>query len=111
VPQTGRWNEGPLGPNKVAMQIIYLFVWKERMTNWMFMLRAWKVTNAFYEGASLYNHDQIANYKKTLEDWNSKKLADAKQYEYSGRPKLPMRMTKAERLLLIEDINFVRRQT
>ena len=89
------------------MQIIYLFVWEERVTDWMFMLCAWKVTNAFYEGASLYNHDQIANYKKMLEDWNSKKRADARQYEYSGRPKLPMWMTKAKRLLSIEDIKFV----
>jgi hypothetical protein len=42
-----------------------------------------------------------------LEESKSKKRAGGRQYEYSGRPKLPMCITKAERLLSMEDINLV----
>jgi hypothetical protein len=62
---------------------------------------------AFYKGTSLYDHDQITIYKRDLEDYNSKKNAGKRQYEYTRRPKLPMQMTKAKRLLSMEDINLV----
>jgi hypothetical protein len=50
-------NEGPLGPNKVAIQITDLFVVEGRTSDWMFTLCAWNIT---YGGASLYDHDQVA---------------------------------------------------
>jgi hypothetical protein len=73
----------------------------------MFTLHVWNIRHAFYVGASLYDHDQIAIYKQALEDWNLKKHVGARLYEYSKQPKLPMRMMKAERLLSMEDINLV----
>ena len=63
-------NEGPLGPNKVAIQITNFFVVEDRTSKWMFILRTWNIT---YGGASLYDHNQVAIYYKVLEDRNSKK--------------------------------------
>jgi hypothetical protein len=100
-------SDGPLGLSRVAVQIVDVLVVEERTSDWMFTLRAWNITHAFYDGASLYDHDEVANYKKRLEESKSMKRASGRLYEYSGRPKLPMRITKAERLLLTEDINLV----
>jgi hypothetical protein len=100
-------SDGPLGPSRVAVQIVDLLVVEERTSDWMFTLRAWNIMHAFYDGTSLYDHDQVAIYKKRLEESKSKKCASGRLYEYSGRPKLPMCITKAERLLLTEDINLV----
>jgi hypothetical protein len=100
-------SDGPLGPSRVAVQIVNVLVVEERTSDWMFILRAWNIMHAFYDGASLYDHDQVAIYKKRLEESKSKKRASGRLYEYSGRPKLPMRITKAERLLSTEDINLV----
>jgi hypothetical protein len=100
-------SDGPLGPTKVVVQIVDVFVVEDRTCDWMFTLRAWNIKHAFYNGASLYDHDQVAIYKKALEDSKSKKHASGRLYEYSGRPKVPMRITKAERLLSMEDINLV----
>jgi hypothetical protein len=100
-------SDGPLGPSRVAVQIIDVLVVEDRTSNWMFTLRAWNITHAFYDGASLYDHDQVAIYKKCLEESKSKKRANGRLYEYSGRPKLPMSKTKAEKLLSTEDINLV----
>ena len=60
------------------------------------------ITHAFYDGASLYDQDQIAIYNKALGDWNPKKHVVVRQYKNTGRPKLPMRMMKAKRLLSME---------
>jgi hypothetical protein len=100
-------SDGPLGPSRVAVQIVDVLVVEERTSDWMFTLRAWNIMHAFYDGASLYDHDQVAIYKKRLEESKSKKRASGRLYEYSGRPKLAMRITKAERLLSREDINLV----
>jgi hypothetical protein len=100
-------SDGPLGLSRVAVQIVDVLVVQDRTFDWMFTLRAWNITHAFYDGVSLYDHDQVAIYKKALEESKSKKHASGRQYEYSGRPKLPMRITKAKRLLLMEDINLV----
>jgi hypothetical protein len=100
-------SDGPLGPSRVAVQIVDIFVVEDRTCDWMFTLRAWNIKHAFYDGASLYDHDQVAIYKKALEDSKSKKRASGRLYEYSERPKVPMRITKAERLLSMEDINLV----
>jgi hypothetical protein len=70
-------------------------------------VRGFGFLHTFYDGASLYDHDQVAIYKKALEESKSKKRTSGRQYEYSGRPKLPMRITKAERLLSMEEINLV----
>jgi hypothetical protein len=100
-------SDGPLGSSRVAVQIVDIFVVEDRTCDWMFTLRAWNIKHAFYDGASLYDHDQVAIYKKALEDSKSKKRASGRLYEYSERPKVPMRITKAERLLSMEDINLV----
>jgi hypothetical protein len=100
-------SEGPLGPSRVAVQIVDVLVVEEKTSDWMFTLRAWNITHAFYDGTSLYDHNQVAIYKKRLEESKSKKRGSARLYEYSGRPKLPMRITKVERLLSTEDINLV----
>jgi hypothetical protein len=100
-------SDGPLGPSRVAVQIVDVLIVEDRTFDWMFTLRAWNITHAFYDGASLYNHDQVAIYKKALEDSKSKKRTSGTLYEYNGRPKLPMCITKAERFLSIEDINLV----
>jgi hypothetical protein len=50
-------SEGPLGPSKVAVQIVDVLVVEERTSDWMFTLRGWNITHAFYDGASLYDHD------------------------------------------------------
>lgn len=73
----------------------------------MFTLFIWNIMHVFYDGTSLYDHDQIAIYKKALEDSKPKRRVGKRQYEYCGRPKLPIRITKAERLLPMEDINLV----
>jgi hypothetical protein len=106
-PNLGVGSDGPLDMNKVAVQIVDVLVVEDRTSNWMFTLCAWNITNTFYSGASLYDHDQVAMYMKALEDCNSRKRAGRRQFEYTRRPKLPMRMTKAERLLSMEDINLV----
>jgi hypothetical protein len=100
-------SDGPLGPSRVAVQIVDVLVVEERTSDWMFTLRAWNIMHAFYDGAGLYDHDQVAIYKKRLEESKSKKHASGRLYEYSGRPKLAMRITKVERLLSTEDINLV----
>jgi hypothetical protein len=89
-------SDGPLGPSRVAIQIVDILVVEDRTSDWMFTLRAWNITHAFYDGASLYDHDKVAIYKKALEDSKSKRRASGRLYEYSRRPKLPMRITKAE---------------
>jgi hypothetical protein len=99
-------SDGPLGPSRVAVQIVDVLVVEERTSDWMFTLRAWNIMHAFYDGASLYDHDQVAIYKKRLEESKSKKRASGRLYEYSGRPKLPIHITKAERLLSTKDINL-----
>jgi hypothetical protein len=73
----------------------------------MFSLCAWNIMHAFYNGASICDHNQVAICKRALEDCNSKKHVGGRQYESSGWPKLAMQMTKAERLLSMEDINLV----
>jgi hypothetical protein len=100
-------SDGPLGLSRVDVQIIDILVVEDKTSDWMFILHTWNITHAFYNGASLYDHDQVAIYKKALEESKSKKRAGGRQYEYSGRPKLPMCITKAERLLSMEDINLV----
>jgi hypothetical protein len=96
-------SDGPLGPTRVAVQIVDVLLVEDRTCDWMFTLRTWNIKYAFYNGASLYDHDQVAIYKKTLEDSKSKKRESGRLYEYSARPKVPMRITKAERLLSMED--------
>jgi hypothetical protein len=100
-------SNGPLDPSRVVVQIVVVLVVEDRTSDWMFTLRTWNITHAFYDGASLYDHDQVAIYKKRLKESKSKKHASRRLYEYSGRPKLPMRITEAERLLSMEDINLV----
>ena len=100
-------SDGPLGLSKVAVQIVDVLVVEDKTSDWMFTLHTWNILHAFYDGASIYDHDQIAIYKKALEESKSKKRVGGSQYEYSGRPKLPMHITKAERLLSMEDINLV----
>jgi hypothetical protein len=53
-------SDGPLGLNRVVVQIVDVLVVKDRTLDWMFTLRAWNITHAFYDGASLYDHDQVA---------------------------------------------------
>jgi hypothetical protein len=100
-------SDGPLGLSRVAVQIVDVFVVEDRTYDWMFTLRAWNIKHAFYDGASLYDHDQVAIYKKALEDSKSKKRVSRRLYKYNERPQVPMRITKAERLLSMEDINLV----
>jgi hypothetical protein len=98
-------SDEPLDMSKVVVQILDVLVVEDRTSDWMFILHAWNIMHAFYDKANLYDHDWVAIYKKALEDCNSKKRAGGRQYENTGRTKLPIWMTKAERLLLIEDIN------
>jgi hypothetical protein len=98
-------SDGPLGSSRVVVQIVDVLVVEERTSNWMFTLHAWNIMHAFYDGASLYDHDQVVIYKKRLEE--SKSKASRRLYEHNGWPKLAMRITKAERLLSTEDINLV----
>jgi hypothetical protein len=100
-------SDGPLGLSRVAVQIVDVFVVEDRTYDWMFTLRAWNIKHAFYDGASLYDHDKVAIYKKALEDSKSKKRVSRRLYKYNERPQVPMRITKAERLLSMEDINLV----
>ena len=100
-------SDGPLDPSRVAVQIVDVLVVEERTSDWMFTLCAWNIVQAFYDGASLYDDDQVAIYKKCLEEPKLKKCGSRRLYEYSGRPKLPMRITKAERLLSTKAINLV----
>jgi hypothetical protein len=46
-----------------------------------FSLLAWNNMHAFYSGASLYDHDQVAIYKKALEECNSKKRCGIRRYK------------------------------
>ena len=66
---------GPLGLNRVAVQIIDVLVVRDMTSDWIFTLCAWNIMHAFYDGASLQDHDQVAIYKKTLEESKSKKCA------------------------------------
>jgi hypothetical protein len=100
-------SDGPLGSNRVVVQIVEVLVLEDRTSDWLFTLRVWNIMHAFYGGASLYDHDQVAIYKKAVEDLKSKKRGGGRQYEYCERPTLPLWTTKAERLLSIEDINLV----
>ena len=50
-------SNGPLGPSRVAVQIVDVFVVEDRTCDWMFTLHAWNIKHAFYDGASLYDHD------------------------------------------------------
>jgi hypothetical protein len=61
-----------------------IFVVEDRTYDWMFTLHAWNIKHAFYNGASLYDHDQVAIYKKALEDSKSKKRVSGRLYKYSG---------------------------
>jgi hypothetical protein len=106
-PDLVRGSDRPLGLSRVVVQIVDVLVVEDRTSDWMFTLCAWNITHAFYDRASMYDHDQVAIYKKALEESKSKKRASRRQYEYSGRSKLPMRITKAEKLLSMEDINLV----
>jgi hypothetical protein len=96
----------PLGPSKVVVQITNILIVGDRTSNWMFLLCTWNIIHTFYGGASLYDHNQATVYKKAIEHYNSKKRVGARQYRYTGRRKLPMRITKVERLHSMEDINL-----
>jgi hypothetical protein len=100
-------SNGPLDLSRVPVQIVDILIVEEKTSIWIFTLRVWNITHTFYDGASMYDHDQVVVYKKALEDSKLKKRVGKRQYEYCGRPKLPMRITKAERLLSMEDINLV----
>jgi hypothetical protein len=71
-------NEGPLDPNKVVVQITDLLVVEDRTYDSMFTLRVGNFKHAFYSGAILYDHDQIAIYNRALMDWNLMKRADVR---------------------------------
>ena len=88
-------SDGPLGPSRVVVHIVDVLVVEERTLDWMFTLHAWNIMHAFYDGTSLYDHDQVAIYKKCLEESKSKKRISGRLYEYSRMPKLPMCITKA----------------
>ena len=64
---------GPLGLSRMSVQIIDVLVVEERTSDWIFTLRMWNITHTFYDGASMYDHDQIVLYKKALEDSKLKK--------------------------------------
>ena len=100
-------SDGPLGLSKMAVQIIDVLIVEDKTSDRMFTLCAWNIMYAFYDGASLYDCDQIAIYKKALEESKSKKRASMRQYDYNRRPELPMGITKVNRLLLMEDINLI----
>ena len=61
-------SDEPLGLSRVAVQIIDVLIVEDMTFDWMFTLRAWNIMHAFYDGASLYDHDQVAIYKKALEE-------------------------------------------
>jgi hypothetical protein len=50
-------SDGPLGLNRVAVQIVDVLVVEDRTYDWMFTLRVWNITHVFYARASLYDHD------------------------------------------------------
>ena len=54
---------------------------EEKTFDWMFILHAWNIMHAFYDGANLSDHDQVAIYKKRLEESKSKKHASGRLYK------------------------------
>ena len=71
-------SDGPLDPTRVAIQIVDVFVIEDMTCHWMFILCAWNIKHAFYYKVSLFDHDQVAIHKKTLEDSKSKKRASGR---------------------------------
>jgi hypothetical protein len=67
-------SDGPLGLSRVAVPIVDVLVVEDRTSDWMFTLRAWNITHAFYDGASLYDHDQVANIRKLWKSQNPRSM-------------------------------------
>ncbi|KAG0572237.1 hypothetical protein KC19_VG078600 [Ceratodon purpureus] len=55
-----------LGDDQVAVQIAESLCEDDVPSEWMFSLRAWHIRNVFVNGASLYDHDQVAIYNAAI---------------------------------------------
>ena len=95
------------GDDHVAVQIVESLSKHDVPSNWLFQLRSWLITRVFFNGASLYDHEQmhlfnIASTKSCQQSWLGICL-----YESSREQRNFNKIPKKEALLTIELIRNV----
>ena len=74
----------------------------------MFSLRAWHIREVYYNGASLYDHEQCSIYNKAVKDSRNKKQKENHiPYEFHRRREAIESISHAHVRLSVESINAV----
>ena len=99
---------GPLGDDHVAVQVVETFDETLIPFEWMFSLRAWHIREAYYNGASLHDHEQRSIYNNALkESARTKRKGNSRPYDFHTRKEAAECVTRADARLTPESINAV----
>ncbi len=101
-------SSGPLGNTHVAVHVCKTLLDDETLDGWRYSVRAWPITNVYYNGASLRDHERRDNYNCVLAmRRNGPNTRLSRPYNSASRQCQPPATTKTEVLLTAEAINSV----
>lgn len=100
-------SDGPLGDAHVAIQVSRTFVEQEAPDEWRYCIRTWPIAQVFYNGVSLFHHQQRDTFNSILAMRNRSLGQRTRSYDSSSRiPPTPV-STKSTVLLSDQSINSV----
>ena len=99
---------GLLGDDRVAVQVVETFDESQIPLDWMFSLCAWHIREVYYNGASLYDHEQRSIYNKAVNNSrNKKRKKNHRPYEFHNRREAIESVSCTDVRLSAESINAV----
>ena len=99
---------GPLGDDYVVVQVVETFDELQIPLDWMFSLRAWHIREVYYNGASLYDHEQCSIHNKAVKDSrNKKQKGNHRPYEFHSCREAIESISRVDVRLSAESINAV----
>jgi hypothetical protein len=101
----------PLGNDRITIQIAELLCKEDVALEWMFLMRAWHITQVFMNGASLYDHKKCFIYKTALHYYITKPQRGVRYYDSSRQRQENENPPKKVVKLSAQSINFVASST
>ena len=101
-------SSGPLGDNRVAIQISSSLSMADVPDEWRYSIHAWPIEFVFYNGASFRDHELRAQYNSRIAGLSTgPSLTKSWPYTSTARNPLCPTTTKSDCLLRQQNINFV----
>ena len=94
----------PLGDNRNAIQVAESLCEAEVPSSWMWSMRSWPISRVYLNGASLYDRDQIAIFKATVNASRRRVTPGVRTYVSARERRESCSLSKKEALFTPEAI-------